>query len=77
MLDDSVTIFIGSFGGSVRRMQSSGLFSTTILRSYWAVLVIRSSGFRRNLLLTYLVMERPILTLDRLLDDEHLLNPVE
>ena len=41
-----------------------------ILCSDWTVLVVRYFGFRRDLLSTYCAMERPILTLDRLLDDE-------
>ena len=71
-----MTVLIRRPGGSVQRMRSSGLFSTTILHSDWDVLVVRSSGFRRDLLLTYLVMECPILTFNRLLDDEYLLNLV-
>ena len=67
---DCVIVLIDCPGGSVRRMQYSWLFSTIILRSDWTVLVVRSSGFRRDLLSTYFVMERPILTLDRFLDDE-------
>ena len=65
-----MTVLIGLPGGFIRRMQSFGPFSTTILRSDWAVLVVQYSGFRRDLLLTYFAMERPILTLDRLFDDE-------
>ena len=72
-----VTVLIGCPRGSVRRLRTSGIFSTTILSSDWTILVIRSSGFCRGLLLVYLAMERLILTLDRLLDDKHLVNLVE
>ena len=74
MLDDSVTVLIGLPRGSIRRMRSYGILYTKILRSDWAVLVVRSLGFLRNLLLTYFDMEHPTLTLDRLLDDEQYLN---
>ena len=77
MLDDYVTILLRRPGGSVQRMRSPGIFSTTILRSDWAVLVIRYRGFRRDLLLAYLALERPIFNFGCLLDDEYLLNPVE
>ena len=72
-----MTVLIGRPRGSVQRIRSSGLFYTTILRSDWAVLVVPSSVLRRDFLSTYLAMERPILTLDPIRDDEHLLNPVE
>ena len=42
LLDDFVTVLIRRPGGSVRRMRSSGLFSTTILHSNWDVRVVRS-----------------------------------
>ena len=54
-------------------MRYSGLFYTTILRSNWEAFVVRSSGFHRDLLLAYITMERPIITFDRLLDDEQYL----
>ena len=50
MLDDSVTVLIGCPVGSVWRMHSSGIFSSRILHSVWAVLVVIPSGFRHNLL---------------------------
>ena len=50
---DGMTALIGCPGGSVPRMRSSGLFSLPIWRSDWTVFVVRSSGFRRDLLSTY------------------------
>ena len=76
MLDDYVTILVGRPSGSFRRMQYYGLFSTTILPYDCSVLVVRSLGLRQDLLLAYLAFERPILNLDRILDDEYLLNLV-
>ena len=70
---DCVTVLIGCPGGSVRRMRSSGIFSTAILRYDWTVLVIWSSGFCHDIFLKYFAMESPILNLDRLLDDEQYL----
>ena len=72
-----MTVLIRRPGGSVRRIRSSGIFSTTILRSDWSVLVVRSGGFRHDLLLEYLALERLILNFNRLFDDEYLLNTVE
>ena len=42
MLDDYVTVLISRPRGSVHRIRSSGIFSITILRSDWGILVVRS-----------------------------------
>ena len=50
---ECMTVLIDHPGGSIWRMQSSGIFYTTIFRSDWTVLVVWSSGFHRDLLSTY------------------------
>ena len=70
---DCVTVLISRPRGYVRRMRSSDPFSTMIWFYDWTVFVVRSSGFRSNLLWRTFATELPIITLECLLDDEQYL----
>ena len=68
-----VTILIGRPEDPSDGCNLQGIFSPTILHSNWPVLSVRLQGsaeifFRRNF-----AIERPILTLDHLFDDEQYL----